>query len=631
MKRRLAVILISIFLMSATPVLAAYAASILLIEDGTTAYDMFPATVSMDVDFMAANGYISATGLDTRIGAGTTYIPHMLADDRALFATPVVISGSYAYEFTTGNTALASLDILTGFGGYITTADAIPLEMGDDFEIEFEGYIDTTSGADKFLVEKAVAFEEYISAAGDITASIVDIQPGFPQVAAVNGGNDAVGDTSHTVNLPAGIIADNLLIVLFVSDGNPTITFPGGWTELFQDDNGGAVTFGAWYRIADGGEGGTITVTTSNTQQAAHTSYRITDYQGVPEVGTSAIGNNNRPDPPSLTPTWGALNTLWFAVVGYDNARVTTVYPVNYINGRNDISNGGADGAGVGSAERDLNAASEDPGTFSLNLADQWVTNIIAIQPGVNVLATVTIAGVVSGEHTVTVLADTVNLSISVDGSIPAGAEIVALAGASVPDNANDYVWGQNNVAPYLDYITLDVASVEILRYEPVAFIVGTTLPDETGAAQDGTITWGANPGNVTVTLGSLIPDVDPFAGLTLDPPDIAGDIVDPADMFPTDVSMGTPGTIFDQIFIDMAAIANNTPIQLVWWFVYGLVSVLTIAIVYKGSHHLALAGFAQVVVGGMFVAAGIVPFWFIIMNVVAALGLMTAERMPSV
>ena len=208
---------------------------------------------------------------------------------------------------------------------------------------------------------------------------IVTASPDYPVVAAENGGNNAVNSTEHTVNLPSGIQAEDLLLVFFVSDGTPTITFPEGWTQLFQDAYL-LVKFGAWYRIADGEEGATITVTTSDSQATAHTSYRITGYSGAPEVGTSTGANSGYPDPPNLTPSWGAKDTLWFAVCGYDREWTVTAYPTNYTDGRNDIANV-SDGCGVGSARRELNATSEDPSTFTISAADQWVANTVAIQP----------------------------------------------------------------------------------------------------------------------------------------------------------------------------------------------------------------------------------------------------------
>lgn len=206
----------------------------------------------------------------------------------------------------------------------------------------------------------------------------------FPVVAAVNGGNNPGDTANHTVNLPAGINAGDLLLVFFASDGNPTIGFPGGWTCLFQEWAAGgspAVRFGCWYRIADGGEGATINVTTSASERSAHTSYRIVDYFGVPEAGTPvASGPTPNPDPPSSSPSWGALDTLWLAACGYDSNKTVTFYPTNYTDGRNDLANQ-VDGCGVGTARRELNAASENPGTFTISGNDQWVANTVAIQP----------------------------------------------------------------------------------------------------------------------------------------------------------------------------------------------------------------------------------------------------------
>lgn len=202
----------------------------------------------------------------------------------------------------------------------------------------------------------------------------------YPVVAAVNGGNDIADDTDHTVNLPADISADDLLLVFFASDDVPTITLPEGWTELFQTASGIYVKFGAWYRIADGEEGATITATTSNAQRTAHTSYRITGYTGTPEVGTPAVEVTSTPNPPSLTPTWGAQETLWFAACGYDWNRTVSEYPADYTDGRNDFSNRSA-GCGIGIARRELNAVSEDPGTFTISAIDECVSNTVAIQP----------------------------------------------------------------------------------------------------------------------------------------------------------------------------------------------------------------------------------------------------------
>ena len=83
----------------------------------------------------------------------------------------------------------------------------------------------------------------------------------FPIVQATNGTNSLISDTSFTVQLPAGIIANDLLIGL-LSGGNPrTINTPSGWTELF-DTSGTEAQLKVVYKVAAGSEGATVTVTT---------------------------------------------------------------------------------------------------------------------------------------------------------------------------------------------------------------------------------------------------------------------------------------------------------------------------------------------------------------------------------
>jgi PKD repeat protein len=99
----------------------------------------------------------------------------------------------------------------------------------------------------------------------------------------------------------------------------------------------------------------------------------------VPEAAT-VTGSSQNPNPPNLAPSWGAGDTLWFAACGYDQGqRTVTAYPANYTNGQNDRSNNNQ-GCGVGTAIRQLNAASENPGTFTLSAAEQWIAATVAIQ-----------------------------------------------------------------------------------------------------------------------------------------------------------------------------------------------------------------------------------------------------------
>jgi len=203
----------------------------------------------------------------------------------------------------------------------------------------------------------------------------------FPIVAATNKGHTA-GGYSHTVNLPANISAGNLLVVVFVCDSNPTVGFPVGWTVLFTE---AAVYFNliVAYKIANGGEGASITVTTSNSEITDYISYRITGCSGKVEAGTAytMATVDLYPDPPNLTPTWGAKDTLWLVVCATQTyLAYVSLYPANYINGMNEVD-GSSYGNGVASAQRELNAISENPEVFTLNNPTRWAVNTVAIEP----------------------------------------------------------------------------------------------------------------------------------------------------------------------------------------------------------------------------------------------------------
>jgi CheY-like chemotaxis protein len=212
-------------------------------------------------------------------------------------------------------------------------------------------------------------------------SSKISIGGPFPAVQATNTSGETTDTTSHTVSMPANINAGDLLIVFFSCDGVETVTWPtgDGWASIFHDTN--LMTLDIGYKIADGTEGATITVTTGTTEQSAHISYRITghDKSQAPEVSTGATGNSTAPNPDSLTPTGGAKDYLWIAVEGNNNASAASAYPSNYTNGQTNAV-GDSGGANVAVARRELNASSEDPGTFTTP-SERWVACTVAVQP----------------------------------------------------------------------------------------------------------------------------------------------------------------------------------------------------------------------------------------------------------
>jgi len=210
----------------------------------------------------------------------------------------------------------------------------------------------------------------------------------FPSVASKNNSYHADSVTLHTVNLPAGIQAGDLLLVFFGirSSSAITISFPVGWTKILNL-NGARSHLGIGWREADGNEGATITVTTDLSGRSSHISYRITgaidpDIQ-PPEVSTGSSGTSTAPDPDSLPPTGGAKDYLWIALeCNDDGTTIVSAYPADYNDNQEyrDVP-GQTYACTLGVATRELNASAEDPGAFTITVVEKWVAATVAVHP----------------------------------------------------------------------------------------------------------------------------------------------------------------------------------------------------------------------------------------------------------
>jgi len=206
----------------------------------------------------------------------------------------------------------------------------------------------------------------------------------FPEVVgetSSSDGNGFSGVTSHTVSLPSGIQAGDLLIVVFTTVALTipgTHGFPGGWSTIVTDSNGTARLSIAW-GVAGGGEG-SVTVTSSQSANSAHTAYRITGaadpFVRAPESSAILIGTSNAPDPAVLAPTGGRDNFLWLAITGGK-----AINPYAAPNGYENLLQNSFTGVSVASARRTANVATEDPGPFAATDSDNWIAATVAVPP----------------------------------------------------------------------------------------------------------------------------------------------------------------------------------------------------------------------------------------------------------
>lgn len=210
----------------------------------------------------------------------------------------------------------------------------------------------------------------------------------FPTVQATAVSGVASSGSPAVVSLPAGIAAGDLLIIQMGFRANSvSTTTPSGWTALFQDVIASATESGAaFYKIASGSEGASVSVTLDAAHGWEATAWRITghDLATAPVVGTRASATSATHTPAALSPAWGALDTLWIACAqnGLAGAEVAPTYPANY--GSNNLYPGvmtAANSVHVAAASRQNNTATETPAGFVYSGSSSGIAYLIAVKP----------------------------------------------------------------------------------------------------------------------------------------------------------------------------------------------------------------------------------------------------------
>lgn len=614
-------------LLITVPVLAAYYVNIDVTESNGTSYDMLPVAVTMPIDYLADNQFIRADGRDVRIKDNLgSDVPFMLVEDRVVFASDITGDMTSRFQLTTGNSLLGDFHVCIGDGGYVTVADHANLELGDDFEIEFGGYVDT--------------------------ASIYE----YPTVAdTASSGADET--TSHTIDLPSNIAAGDLLLLSFGGfEDNPiarTLTLPDGWTTLVNR-TGDHIIVGVAYKIADGGEGSSVTATTSRTMSSAHQTFRITGYQGVPAASSSSSEMyNTNPDPTSLTTTW-SNKTLWVAGFGGGAGADISLssYPSDYSAGSSVENKNGAlnEWSWVASCMREYKVYTEDPGVYTMSGNTRWFSWTVGIQGSgdylvrkdcaYNLIAgggkveanifgasvkTVT-ATLPSGVYTVNIWADGTNFGIDIDDSTE---DSTALGGVSVPDNGNNLII--LNV-PYYNYYTHTTSDTLRIDYDPDSIISGTTLPNEENpGTHDGIITWGSNPAGISVSKSGLqseetyyIEDIDSAHRDIIEP--------EPAELI-SGVNLerleSNPFHPLVEAILD--ASGGNLTASLIWiggaWFLFIAAVVGTFLL---SKQQLVFTSAVGLGLSILFYVMGIFDYWIIIIFAFGTVAAVIHERMPT-
>ena len=195
--------------------------------------------------------------------------------------------------------------------------------------------------------------------------------------------------TSHTVTMPSGVAAGDLLVI--IGSGVTATTYSlANWTELMDENvNRGILVY---VRQADGSEGASVSISSVGSTKPAWIAYRISGAAdpGVtaPTLGTTATGTSTTPDPPNCNP---GVSNDYLAIAFYtlageeaDDDTWTTAAPASYTNLLQKTAGvaGTNISAAIAAAQRQLTAvSSEDPGTFTTvtSVSNAWRAQTLMI------------------------------------------------------------------------------------------------------------------------------------------------------------------------------------------------------------------------------------------------------------
>lgn len=208
----------------------------------------------------------------------------------------------------------------------------------------------------------------------------------FPVIEDVSEGSHNTVVTSWAAPLPNNIQAGDLLLLLLASyngSSNVTVSTPSGWTQLFQQNNFTRLeSWAAFYKVATGSEGSTVTVAANQAMHNASICYRISKYLGVPVAAANGDAAAGVAAPPELTPSFGEANALWIAAAGAANAgQVPFTQPLFFSDLRQITNiNSNNDRPRIASAVRRWRAGTLQPTAFGGRTSQGWGSATIAIQ-----------------------------------------------------------------------------------------------------------------------------------------------------------------------------------------------------------------------------------------------------------
>jgi len=134
----------------------------------------YPAMLEYGGQDLVDSGKINADALDTNMQIASSSIKYMVAQSQVNAVIPTLpASGKQTLDLYTGYVPNQTVfPVVSGENGFITVPDDGSLELGNRFEIEIDGYIDTSNGVGGDIVYKEDAIDIGTSGTDDINVDM---------------------------------------------------------------------------------------------------------------------------------------------------------------------------------------------------------------------------------------------------------------------------------------------------------------------------------------------------------------------------------------------------------------------------------------------------------------------------
>jgi len=234
-----------------------------------------------------------------------------------------------------------------------------------------------------------------------------------------------------TVAKPAGVVENDLMVSVIVTDQDATAITCTGWTAAIESYTL-SVSVAVLYKVAGASEGSDYTFSWTGNQSAYAFIMRITGHKVATPINVSSIDGATSASPTCPTATTTKDDCLILRIFGADDDDITvdggepsgtTVITVDESAASGTTVSGGA------AYESQLSAGATGAAAFALTASEQWVAATVAIESTDAVSSSISASPSASPSVSASISA---SLSASISASVSASPSISASISASV-------------------------------------------------------------------------------------------------------------------------------------------------------------------------------------------------------